>query len=87
MPPRHAKARKLYLSDEAIELLLAESVRSTYPMSVIVDMLIKRAYGQKQHAPEPEAKLPKVRRVYAKPEVAKRPAETPTQKKDFQFNG
>jgi len=39
---------KLYLSQEARQLLLAESVRTTYPMSVIVDLMIKE-----QLKPEP----------------------------------
>ena len=80
MPPRHAKARKLYLSDEAIDLLLAESVRSTYPMSVIVDMLIKKAYGKPATPIAPKKR-------YVKPELRKEPAPTTQAKKDFQFNG
>jgi len=34
-------AVKLYLSEEARQMLVGESVRTTYPMSVIVDQLIK----------------------------------------------
>lgn len=42
MAARNAKARKYYLSDEAIALLERESTRSTYPMSTVIDMLIKQ---------------------------------------------
>lgn len=38
-------ARKFYLSEEAAAMLFAESKRSTYPMSTLVDMAIKRCYG------------------------------------------
>lgn len=38
-------ARKFYLSEEAAAMLFAESKRSTYPMSTLVDMAIKKCYG------------------------------------------
>lgn len=41
MATRNAKARKYYLSDEAITLLERESARTTYHMSTVLDMLIK----------------------------------------------
>ena len=43
--------RKLYLSDEAYELLQAEAERTTYPASILVDQMIKKAL-----APKPERK-------------------------------
>lgn len=83
MPPRNAKARKLYLSDEAIALLQAESERSTYPMSVIVDMLIKKAFGP------PAPRKPAAAPLNLEPGGLNPGIKhyTPTQKKDFQFNG
>ena len=42
----HKKPVKLYLSDEARALLEQESRRTTYPMSVIVDMLLKKYLSQ-----------------------------------------
>jgi hypothetical protein len=51
----HKKPVKLYLSDEARELLEGESRRTTYPMSVIVDMLLKRHIPTHLRAREKEA--------------------------------
>lgn len=36
------RGHKLYLSDASRELLEAESRRTTYPMSIVVDMLIQK---------------------------------------------
>jgi hypothetical protein len=49
--PRAGKARKYYLSDAAIAALEAEARRTTWSMSVILDMLIKKHI--KPPAPEP----------------------------------
>lgn len=61
MATRNAKARKYYLSDAAIALLERESERTTYPMSTVLDILIKAhlgAPGPAAHVPDPVTEPP-----------------------------
>lgn len=50
------RGMKFYLSEEARQLLEAESLRTTYPMSVVLDLMIKEQL--KPHLPLVETLTP-----------------------------
>ena len=76
------KDHKFYLSDSSRQLLEAESRRTSYPMSIIVDMLIQKHIDPEQQADVDDRDDPDLFVDYEpKPEPAPKPARPITRRR------
>lgn len=85
---------KFYLSQEAISLLAAESERSTYPMSTLVDMFIKDRLGEPNVVQQSRLVAPGGYQITSTEDVAKalglprvsKPKQEAKQEKEFRLD-
>lgn len=84
---RRKRQAKFYLSQEAIALLSAESERSTYSMSTLIDMYIKERLGEAQHIPGRALTAPMSTEEVAEALGLNKPQTKPKQETIQEFRG